>query len=67
MKTYPGLTWEFISEHLPMERGWAWWSWAVENDGWLQFSGVKREGKNYIAQEIDKLMAQVKKAMADGK
>lgn len=50
-----------------MERGWAWWSWAVENDGWLQFSGVKREGKNYIAQEIDKLMAQVKKAMADGK
>jgi hypothetical protein len=43
-----------------MQEGWAWYSQAIEFDGWLAFCGVKRASKGYIAQEMDRLMEQVK-------
>jgi hypothetical protein len=43
----------FILDELPMDQGWAFISWTVENDGWLQFSGIAREGKGYVGQQAD--------------
>jgi hypothetical protein len=39
-----------------MAQGWAMWSWATENDTWLQFNGIQRSGKGYVGQEFDRLM-----------
>jgi len=39
-----------------LDKGWAFCSWAVENDGWLQFNGIKRSSPGYLAQQIEKLM-----------
>jgi hypothetical protein len=30
--------------------------WAMENDAWLQFNGVRRSGNGYIGQEIERLV-----------
>lgn len=49
---------DFVLYRLPTRQGWAFLSAAVENDGWLQFAGVGRDSKGYIAQEIAKLMKQ---------
>ena len=45
-----------------MDKGWAFWAWAVENDGWLRFGGVKRKSKGYVAQELNRLL----KSKSDG-
>ena len=46
---------DYITYELDMSLGWALISWALENDGWLQFAGLKRSSKGYIAMEVDKL------------
>lgn len=46
---------------LPLVEGWVWYAYAMESDGWLNFSGVKREGRGYLAQEVERLMGRVKK------
>jgi hypothetical protein len=38
--------------------GWALVNYAIENDGWMQFCGLKRVGKGYIAQEVEELKKQ---------
>lgn len=45
---------------LTMDRGWAYVAQAIEMDGWLQFSGMRRSGKGYIGQEAELLMEQVR-------
>lgn len=52
----------FILDELPMNQGWALYSWCLENDGWLQFGGMKREGKGYIGQGTEPLIRQAKEA-----
>jgi len=49
-----------VSDELPMDQGWAYLSWAIENDAWLAFAGTKREGDGYVGQERKNLMALVK-------
>lgn len=49
---------EYVLYDLQMCRGFVWYSYAMENDGWLQFAGVKRKSKGYIAAEIEKLITQ---------
>ncbi len=44
-----------------MEEGWAFYAWAMENDGWLGFNNLKRASRGYIGQEIDRLMEQAKR------
>lgn len=60
MAGYPQFSEEFVWDDLSMDRGWAYYAWKVENDGWLQFSGVKRKGKGYVGMEVDSLMKQAK-------
>lgn len=45
-----------------MEQGWAYHSWLMENDGWLQFAGVRMSSVGYIRQETERLMNIAKKA-----
>lgn len=45
-----------------MDEGWAFYSWAIENDGWMQFQGIKRDGSGYVAQRIERLMAEYQNA-----
>lgn len=49
---------EYIENDLPMGFGWALVNYAIENDGWMQFCGLKRVGKGYIAQEVEELKKQ---------
>ena len=60
LKTYPGFTEHFVLYELPMDRGWCYYSQAMEMDGWLQFAGVSRETNGYIWRETEKLLQQVK-------
>lgn len=53
-------------DDLPMDQGWAFYAWAVENDGWLQFSGMKRDGDGYVMQGARKLTEQAMKQYANG-
>ena len=39
-------------------QGFAYLADAIEHDGWLNFVGVTRVGKGYIAMEIEDLMSQ---------
>lgn len=41
-----------------MDQGWAFYAWVIENDGWMQFGGVKRQGDGYIQQEVKRLLKQ---------
>lgn len=49
---------------LPLARGFAYMAWAIENDGWMQLSGVSRASPGYIRQEVKRLMDMIK---TDGK
>ncbi len=60
MRYYPSFTEEYVIDILPIDKGWAFLAAAIDNDGWLQFAGIKRSGKAYLAQEIDKLMKEAK-------
>ena len=42
-----------------MDEGWCLYNQAIETDGFLLFSGIKRDGKGYVKQETDKLMKMV--------
>ena len=44
-----------------MAEGWAFHSYALENDGWLAFNGLARKGKGYVAKETERLMAMIPK------
>lgn len=57
---FPAL--EYVLDELPMDQGWAFFSWSMENDGWLQFGGVRRDGPGYLGQAIAPLMAVAKEA-----
>ncbi len=57
---YPQFTEQYIIWELPMVKGWAYLAAGIERDGWLAFNGVKKQGKGYIAKEIEHLMSQVK-------
>lgn len=39
-----------------MDQGWAFIAFAKQNDGWLQFNGVKRQSDGYVKQETDRLI-----------
>jgi len=54
-RTYPSFSRDYVLFDLDMSEGWMWYSMAIEQDGWLQFSGVKRSSKGYVGQEIDLL------------
>lgn len=47
-----------------MDEGYAYLTVAIESDGWLQFNGVKVSGKNYIAQETERLVKFAKESWA---
>lgn len=61
LKTYPSFTEDFVRFELDMLRGYAYHSWAIANDGWLQFAGVTPSGAQYIKQEINSLIAIAKR------
>lgn len=61
MRSYPSFTRDYVLFDLAMVEGWVWHAYAMENDGWLQFSGVKRKGDGYVAMETKRLMAMVKR------
>lgn len=42
-----------------MDEGFAFYSWSVENDGWLSFNGVKRVGDGYKRQQVRMLLKMV--------
>ncbi len=42
-----------------MDQGFAFYSWAIENDGWLSFNGIRREGDGYKRQEVRALLKMV--------
>lgn len=46
-----------------MDEGWTFYAWAMENDGWLQFSGLKRAGDGYIAQHVERLMKEYRESI----
>jgi hypothetical protein len=58
LKTYSQFSLEYIENELPMSFGWSLVNYAVETDGWLSFCGIRRTGKGYISQEVDKLKQQ---------
>jgi len=60
LKTYPSFTRDWIEFDLPMDMGWIYYAWSLENDGWLQFSGVKRDSLGFIAQEVERLLSDAK-------
>ena len=64
LRTFPSFGWQFVWDELPMEQGWAMYAWSMENDGWLQFAGMKRATSGYIAREVDKLIAEAKAVWA---
>lgn len=39
-----------------MDEGWAFYNWAVENDGFLRFAGIDRDGDGYIAQAAKRFL-----------
>ena len=47
-----------------MDEGHAYIAAALLNDGWLQFCGIKIDGKGYVGQEADKLIEIAKKSWA---
>jgi len=49
---------DYIQDEVPMDQGWAFYAFSMENDGWLQFAGVKRSGLGYVGQEREKLIKQ---------
>lgn len=63
LKTYPSFTEDYILYSLPMDRGWAYYSQAMEMDSWLAFVGVSRETKGYIAREAQSLIKQAKQVV----
>jgi hypothetical protein len=58
MKTYTQFSLEYIENELPMAFGWALVGYAIENDGFYQFCGIKRIGNGYVKQEVEKLKEQ---------
>lgn len=57
-KTFPSLTREAIFWELPMVQGWAYFGWAIENDGWMAFSGLTRQGSGYVGEEVKRILEQ---------
>ena len=67
LKTYPSFNREFVWDELPMIEGWAYFSWAYENDAMNQLGGVSRTSPSYIKQESEKLISQALAAWAKEK
>lgn len=58
LRGYPQFSLEYVENELPMSFGWALVNFYLENDGWMQFCGIKRIGNGYIQQEVEKLKEQ---------
>jgi hypothetical protein len=58
LKTYPSFTEAFVLYRLPLDRGWAYYSQAMEMDAWLAFGGTQRVTKGYIWKETEALIKQ---------
>ena len=43
---------DYVLYELPMAQGYALRAVAMENDGWLQFAGVKKASEGFIRQEV---------------
>jgi hypothetical protein len=56
LRGFPSFTRDWIEFDLPMDEGWVYIAWLTENDGWLQFSGVKRDSPGFIAQEAERIL-----------
>jgi hypothetical protein len=56
LKYYSGFTRKEVWEEIPMDEGYAYLAAAILNDGWLQFGGIKIDGKGYVGQEAEKLI-----------
>jgi hypothetical protein len=56
MRTYGWATEREVLYRLPMVRGWAYYAFAIESDGWLSFSGMRRDSPGFIAKEITRLL-----------
>ncbi len=50
---------EYVMNDLPMDQGFAYISWLLENDGWLQFSGLKRKGDGYVKRRVKEFLSKV--------
>ena len=61
LKTYHSFTLEFVWDELAMDEGWCYWNFAYQDDPMHKFSGVKA-AKNYMRQEVDKLVEEAKRA-----
>jgi len=59
MKYYPSFGLEYIENELPMIKGRALINFAIERDGWLQFSGLRCLDGGYIEQEMKMLMKEI--------
>jgi hypothetical protein len=58
LKAYPQFSEEFIENELPIRKGWCYICCYLENDGWLQFVGLKPSGDTYLEQEVNNLKTQ---------
>jgi hypothetical protein len=56
MSFYPSFTEEFVWDKLEMQRGWAYYAWAFDNEAKKHFVGVKFASPAYVRQESDKLI-----------
>jgi hypothetical protein len=60
LRAFPQFDREWLDKILPMDELWVYYNWTIENDGWLQFSGVRRASDGYIAQEVKQILSNAK-------
>lgn len=60
MKTF-GWSWERVVYEVPCAEGWVWFAWSLENERTAFGNLHKRTTDGYVRQEINRLMAMVKK------
>lgn len=58
LMTYPQYSQEYIENDMPMAFGWYLVNYAIENNGWYQFCGLRAKGGTYMETEVSKLVKQ---------
>ncbi len=59
MKVFPAMSREEVWWELPLSQGQAYYSWAIENDVWLAFNGIKRSSKGFVGKQVEVMMEQL--------
>ena len=60
MKTFPGMTLDYVECELTSAQGWAAYAWAVENEVTMAGPLAERKGLGYIGQERERRLAGTK-------